>query len=526
MPAAENHSLRGMWLVLTMTGMCMTTVMYNTTAIVTLLPVLNTALDLSPTAQQWVMAIYMVAAATLMPLMGRGADLFGKLRIFVLGIVLFAAGSAIGGLANDGNWLLLGRMIQGMGAASLFGTSLSVLSAATPAAKKPLVLGLWGALIALGMSLGPIIGGLFGEYLSWRWIFYLDITVLACALLLVRLVHRGEYISQPAPRKEPLDYLGGVLIIFFLAPLAYGLSHSEAAGWSNIITLGAIGIGITAGIAFIWREQNCTSPLLYVDYLRHPRFMMANLGTLLTGFVLLGFFIFFNLFMQSADTFAMSPVMAGAAVMPVTGMMLILSIMGPKVLGPYSYRWPVTIGMLCLAPGSFLLAFTTNTSAYTEMWWKLLVLGVGLGLTMPLLPRVGLRVLAEEHAGQGSGMINASMAFGATLGSVLCGVAHIASVKAHLNEVITTLPGDSKQHADLVAVLSSGTGSEIEAALAGIDPATSQALATALRDVQDDAFAAAMLVCAGVALFGAAMACYLMRGPVPEEGSAAQLVRH
>ena len=163
--AADSPEPQGTRLVLVMTAICMTVVAYNTTAVVTILPNLKSGFDLTTTELQWVMAVYTVSAATLVPILGRLGDLIGKMRVFFFGIACFFAGSLAVVLAPDGAILLAGRAAQGAGAAALFGTSLSVLTAATPEAQRASVTGMWGAMIGLGMSLGPIVGGAFAEYL-------------------------------------------------------------------------------------------------------------------------------------------------------------------------------------------------------------------------------------------------------------------------------------------------------------------------------------------------------------------------
>ncbi|MCA0899453.1 MFS transporter [Microbulbifer agarilyticus] len=523
---SDEHSKRGMWFVLAMTAMCMTVVAYNTTAITTVIPMLRKDLDLTPSEVQGIMAVYMVATSSLMPIMGRCADLFGRVRTFVLGMLTFACGSLLVAISTGGTEMLLGRMLQGFGASSLFGTSLSLLTSATPPKDRPVVVGVWGAMIALGMSLGPIIGGALGQYLSWRWIFYMDLAVLGLALILVRIVSRNNYVPATQRLNKSLDILGGILLILTLGPVAYGLANSSLAGWTSPVTLASIGIGIVSGIAFWWREQHCESPLLHLDYFRHPRFKMATLGIFIAGFNLLGFFIFYNLFVQSPVAFGMSPVEAGAAVLPMTAVMLVFSIWGPKILGPYSYRWPITIGMLCLALSGILLSTVSNDSTYRDTWWMLLVTGVGFGLTIPLLPRIGLRLCAEEHTGQASGMVNACLTFGASVGSVVAGAAHVASIRKHLETVLHALPIKSEQRHELAQALANGSNSDILTKLGTLKPETSHALQQALRDVQDDAFSAAMLTCSVVSIVGAIIAVYLMRGPVPEEGSAKPLLRH
>jgi hypothetical protein len=176
--------------------------------------------------------------------------------------------------------------------------------------------------------------------------------------------------------------------------------------------------------------------------------------------------------------------------------------------------------MSALALGCFLLAETGADSTYGELWWKLVLCGIGFGLTMPLLPRAGLRVLPDEHAGQGSGMINTCLYFGASLGVVLGGIVSALTIRAHIGAVLDALPKDSSRREALAATLAHGSDAEIEQALASLDSATGAALRTALRALHDDAFDHTMLALAVVGVVGAVLAAWLLRGPAPALHSA------
>jgi hypothetical protein len=206
-------------------------------------------------------------------------------------------------------------------------------------------------------------------------------------------------------------------------------------------------------------------------------------------------------------------------------MMFVLSVTAPRFLAPISFHWPVSLGMAALTAGFLLLSWTDNATGYDEIWWKLVILGIGLGLTFPLLPRVGLRLLPEEHTGQGSGVINTFLYFGATLGSVVGGVAQAITLRAGLSKVIADLPVGSTQRESLAHALAHGSSGEVRQLLAGLDPATGSALAEALRGLQDNAFDNAMLVGAAGALIGTVLALWLLRGPVPPLHSAAALAK-
>jgi hypothetical protein len=181
--------------------------------------------------------------------------------------------------------------------------------------------------------------------------------------------------------------------------------------------------------------------------------------------------------------------------------------------------------MTCLAIACLLLYGTSNASTYASIWWKLIILGIGFGLTTPLLPRVGLRLLPEQHTGQGSGVINTCLYFGGSMGVVVCGLVAALTVRAHVAAVVDVLPADLPDRDAVVASLTHGSPNEVQQTLFTLDPATGSVLQETLRAVQDDIFDAVMLSCALAALVGAFLAAWLLRGPVPPPHSAASLAR-
>jgi EmrB/QacA subfamily drug resistance transporter len=519
--APQNESSHGTWIVLIMTAIAMTMVAYNTTAAITILPDLKSEFDMRPTTLQWVMSIYTVSAAALLPVLARLGDLIGKMKIYVFGVAIFGLGALAITLATDASLVLIGRLGQGIGAGALLGSALAVLSAATPEARRGFVLGLWGAMIALGIGLGPVIGGVFAEYLSWRGVFASDLVLVTLGLVIAIRVIRAGYVPETPRSDAGLDYAGAIALILFLGPLTFALAYGQDHGWTHPITLGNLLVAALAVIAFVAIERRPKEPLLHLRYLRLPRFLMAAFGMLVVGIFLTGALISFSLFVQSPDTLALSPVMAGAAVLPLTLTMFVLAVTAPRILGPYNARLPITIGMIAFALGALLLAGIGNDSSYAEIWWRLVVVGIGFGLTMPLLPHVGLRLLPDEHAGQGSGVINGLLYFGATLGVVLGGVVSALTIRTHIATVLDALPVDSAKHEALSTTLAHGSAGEVQQALDALEPSAGATLRAALSAVLDDAFDHTMLALAVIAVLGAVLATWLMRGPVPAPHSAA-----
>lgn len=521
----ENSTASGARVVLAMTAICMMVVGFNTTAVATILPNLKREFDLTPSGLQWVMAVYTVASATLVTIVSRLGDITGKMGIFFFGMIVFSIGSTTVLFAQDGAMLLIGRGAQGAGAAALFGTSLSVLTAATPEAQRASVTGAWGAIVGLAIGVGPIVGGAFAHYISWRAVFATDLVLLVAAFVIGLRVHRQKYVPDTRLAGATFDYPGAIAIVFFLGPLSFALSNGESQGWTAPLTLIPLCVAAVSTIILVIVSRRSEDPLIELRYFRHPRYLMAAAGMFFTGFTLFGFFVYFNIFVQSPDTFGYSPVGAGLSIMPLSLSMFVISVVAPRFLGPYSFQWPISIGLGAMGIGFVLLMTTSNSTDYADIWWKLLIIGIGMGFCFSLLPRLGLRLLPDEHVGQGSGVINACLYFGATLGAVVCGLAEAFTIRLGLSEVIAALPAGSAQRADLAHALTHGTPSQVQQLIAQLDPETSAALAKALRDLQDNAFDSTMLVTAVAALLAMLLALVLLRGPVPPLHAAAELTK-
>ncbi|NVO57539.1 MFS transporter [Rhodobacteraceae bacterium B1Z28] len=515
----------GARVVLLMTAICMMVVGFNTTAVATILPNLKAEFDLTPSGLQWVMAIYTVVSATLVTIVSRLGDLTGKMGVFFFGMIVFACGSALVMVSQDAAMLLIGRGAQGAGAAALFGTSLSLLTAATPEDQRAGVTGAWGAIVGLAIGVGPIVGGSFANYLSWRGVFAADLVLLTIAFFIGLHVSKRKYVPDTRLAGARFDYPGAIAIVLLLGPLSFALSNGESHGWTTALTLVPLGVAAVAAVALVITSQRSEDPLVELRYFRHPRYLMAATGMFLVGFSLFCFFVYFNVFVQSPDALGLSAIGAGAAILPLSLSMFAISVTAPRFLGPYSFQWPIALAMAAMACGFLLLATTTNATDYSEIWWKLVIVGVGLGICFSLLPRLGLRLLPEEHVGQGSGVINAFLYFGATMGSVVGGLAQSVTIRSGLSEVIDALPKGSTQRDDLAHALTHGTPSQVEQLIAELIPEPGTTLAKALRDLQDNAFDSAMLMAMGAACIGLLIAVMLLRGPVPPLHSATQLTQ-
>lgn len=515
-----SRSFVDRWLVLIAACLGAFVVASNTTAVMTALPKIAAELDLSTLGKLWVINIYMLCTAVLVAIMGRFSDIFGRLNVFVLGLSVFAAGSILV-MVSDGIFLLMiGRLAQGVGAAAFMSASIALVDVTTEKSERAVAIGIWAGLIAFGLGAGPLIAGALIEAISWRAIFAVDLVVIAIASVLCVRIARLKLVPHVERGAVPVDYLGTGLLIVALAPFIYGLSDAHIAGWTSVQTLGLFAIAIAGAVAFVLRERGAVEPLVYFRFFRYPRYVAASLGIFVCGVALLSVLPFFNLYAQSPGGLGFTALGAGAAILPYSVTSFLLSITLPHVLGKTTLRWPIAIGMLLIAVGLWLLSQTTTEMTYGELWWRLIFLGAGMGLAYPLLPIVGLRALPDEHAGQGSGVINMffymGLSVGLAAGGTVIGKIRYDAVAATINE-LPDAPAGALQWVDELA---HGSGAEIKGALAHFGAADVARIEHTLYTVGASAFSSVMTLFMILALIGAATSFWLIR-PQPDLAAAA-----
>lgn len=500
------------WLTVLAACLGLAVATYNTTAIMTALPAIRSSLDLDTQTLQWVINIYMLSAAVMMAAMGRFADIFGKSRMFLIGLGTFAAGSIVIIFAGDAVMMLAGRTLQGIGTAGIVSTSAALISVATPEEKRAQALGLWAGSAALGFALGPLIGGALTDIVSWRGIFVLDLPLLAIAALLCLRIERSGVAAVRSKTDTTVDYLGVLLLIVTLGTFVYGLTSGLEAGWTSLQTLALFSIAALGGIAFAVWERMAADPLVDFGFFAQSRYVAGTLGMFFAGVLMMGALYYTNLFIQTPGALHFTAFHAGLAMLPFTLTMFVTSLAMPRLLGSYSFRWPTTIGMLALAAGYWLTQDTSNQTAYADLYGKLMILGFGAGVCYALLPRVGLRGLPDESAGQGSGVINTCYFIGLAIGTASGGIvaAHIKRVL--VGPVIENLMPGTTGRASLDLVLVHGSQSQIDHALARVPADIAHKLRMAMQEVSDNAFDGVMEMMTVVALIGAVLCAVLIRG--------------
>ena len=370
----------------------------------------------SPASLAWVITAYSIVFGSLLVVAGRTADRVGSRRVFFAGLATFCLGSAVAGLAPALPYLVGGRIVQGVGAAALLPSSLGLLLAAFPAERRSQVVALWGGIGALAVATGPSLGALLITGFGWRAAFFVNLPIGLAAWAVGRRVLpslRGDT-SGASP-----DYPGVVLLSGALACLVLVISEGPSWGWSDPRILAGFVVALSLGLAFVWRSSRHAQPVLDLTLFRSRSFSVANAAALLYA---MGFFAMLLgniLFLTSVWHYSI--LRAGLAVTP--GPLVVAVVAGPagKMAGRYGFRRVLLTGFAVFTLGLVWYALRVGLRAdYLAIWLPgTLVVGLGIGLTFPVLSAAAVSSLHPNRFAVGSAVNQTARQVGGALGIAL-----------------------------------------------------------------------------------------------------------
>lgn len=335
------------WSALALIATAQFMVIMDTSIIGVALPKIQGALGFSQENLSWVFNAYVVAFGGLLLLGGRLSDLFGARRLFSTGWVVLAVGSLIAGLAPQVWVELTGRAVQGVGAALIAPSALTLLIMLFGSEPKELTkaLALYGAAAPAGGTAGVFLGGLVTQYISWPWVFYLNIPIAVLALIATpRLMP-----SAPA-RRGSIDVLGALTVTGGLAVAVYAIVRAPEAGWGSLATWGSLAIAVVLLVVFVRIQAARTEPLMRLGIFRAPNLAAANLAQLLLGGTWIPMWFFLNLYLQQVLGFSAFP--SGAALLPMTVLIMIgMVALAPRAMGRFGAKAMTVTGLAVLAVG-------------------------------------------------------------------------------------------------------------------------------------------------------------------------------
>jgi EmrB/QacA subfamily drug resistance transporter len=335
------------------------------------------SLNLSNNALQWVMNAFLLTAAMLLLLGGKLADHYGRRKIFIIGLIIFAVASVICGAAQNTWMILSGRILQAIGTSLAYPSGNALLSVSVPENEFNKIFGTVIGLAYLLVAFGPFIGGLFTEFLNWRWLFWINIFFSAICIVVTLIAIPKDAAATSPPH---LDIRGLIILMIGLGALVFGLMQAPVSGWDSGWIIGLFILGVLGLLLFIIVELKTPDPLLEVRLFRNKGFMAGNIifPCVAACFTSL---VFWAIWLQ--QTFHFSPVIAGVAMIPATMisifMLRISGAWGDKA-GP---RPPMLLGAWLLVIGMYWIAFSADAQSYLLLFWGFLLFGFATPLIIP-----------------------------------------------------------------------------------------------------------------------------------------------
>jgi EmrB/QacA subfamily drug resistance transporter len=471
----------GRWTALAGLTLVTFLLLLDDTAVAVALPAIQRRLGLGLNGLEWVVNAYTLTIAAFTLLAGRLGDRDGRRRIFLTGLAIFTVASLAAGLAPTGSLVIAARAVQGIGAALVAPTSLAIIADTFPRNERGLAIGIWAAVSASALGLGPLFGAIINDSWGWRWIFLLNVPVGVGAWLVARAV-LGESRVPHAPRH--LDAAGAAISgVGFLA-LLLGLSQANGAGWVSTRVIILFAVAVLCFAVFGWHENRIDEPLLKLSRFKDRTFAGANIQILLATSVMCSLFFFLALYLQVVLGY--SALASGVGLLPLTVTIVLVGPLAGRLADRIGPRLPVTVGMLLLAVALLGLSGLGVDSSLGSLmpWFGLAGLAIGL-VTAPTTASAMGSASAGDH-GTTAAVFSTFQTTGLTLGIAIMG----AILASFGSEATFARDIDAQHHATFV-----------------------------------EGFSTALTVNAAIALFAAVLAALMLRPPrlLPESREVRRL---
>ncbi len=396
---------------------------------------------------EWISNAYLLTFAIFLITFGRLGDMIGRKRMFAFGIVAFVAGSILSGLAGNATQLIVFRIIQGLGGASMMPATLSLISANFEKKERGTAMGIWGAVSGLGIVAGPIIGGFItdrglghaiNQFLGiseyWRYVFYINLPFGLLALLLTIVAIRE---SRDAGRKHNIDFAGILLSMISVFLLTFAFIEGHKYGWWQANTIpeafgyklhfGSISIipvlfalSTISGLVFVLYERATKKePMMDVNLFSNRNFSAGNFSVAVLSFALMGASFLLPLFLQSVLGY--SAFKSGLVMLPLAGAIMFVAPIGGKLTDKLGGKWVIITGLLVMSLGIYLIGHFTLKTAFSNLVLPTILLGTGMGLANGPLSTVTLLDIPPAEFGGASGVTGTVRQVGAVMGIAILG---------------------------------------------------------------------------------------------------------
>jgi EmrB/QacA subfamily drug resistance transporter len=406
----HNRNKATTYWTLAITSIALFMVSLDNLVVTTALPVIRHELHASISQLEWTVNAYTLTFAVLLLTGAALGDRFGRRRMFVLGLVLFTGASAAAALSTSANALDIARALQGIGGAIVTPLTLTILSAAVPAERRGLALGIWGGVGGLAVALGPLLGGAIVSGVSWSWIFWLNVPI---GLVLAPLAYRRLDETKGADGRFDLPGLG--LASVGLLGIVWGLVRGNSVGWTSAGIVVPIVAGVLLVAAFVAWELRAPAPMLPMHFFRNRTFTLTNVASLFMFFGMFGSIFFLAQFFQTVQHF--SPLQSGLRILPWTAMPIFIAPLAGALSDRIGGQRLMAAGLSLQAAGLlWIAAVSTPATPYAELIGPFMLSGIGMALFFAPVANVVLSAVRPEHEGKASGANNAIRELGGVFG--------------------------------------------------------------------------------------------------------------
>jgi EmrB/QacA subfamily drug resistance transporter len=409
-PALAYASAPGRW-VLAITVLGSGIAALDATVVNIALPTIGRDFHTGIAALQWVMTSYILTLAAFLLIGGSLGDRFGRRRVYLIGIVWFALASAACGFAPNADFLIITRVLQGIGGALLTPGSLAILEASFTPADRGRAIGAWSGLGGVAIAAGPLIGGYLIAAASWRWIFFINLPIAAVVVVLGAR-HIPE--SRDPAATGRLDFAGALAAVVFLAGITFAFIEAPTLGWSSPTVLTMSFLGLAGLVAFGIREQRAAAPMLPLSIFADRQFAAASAVTFIVYGALTGATFLLPVVLQVVEGY--SPLASGLAMLPLTIIMLALSARSGELAARIGPRLQLTVGPIIAGVGLAMLTLSTSGSSYVvNVLPPVVVFGVGIAVVVAPLTSTAMSSAPAHLAGVASAVNNDLSRFGGLL---------------------------------------------------------------------------------------------------------------
>jgi EmrB/QacA subfamily drug resistance transporter len=407
----------------------------------------------------WTTTAYLLASTTMIPIYGKLSDLYGRRIVLLSGITLFVLASMLCGTSQDIFQLIGYRVLQGLGAAALTSTAFAIPADLFSPADRPRYMGLIGAVFGLASILGPFLGGSLTDTLNWRWVFYVNLPVGIVAFLFI-------WRTMPTLAsgvKAAIDWGGSVTLVLSVVPLLLALTLDKAFHpWDSALIIGLIVIAVIFGAVFLYIETQAESPIIKLSLFKDKIFSVTIVSSFLNGAAFFGAFLFLSLFLVNVA--GVSATESGSSQIPLMLSFVVGSIVATQLVSKTGrYKPFILFGFAMMLIGFYSMTQLDVTSSTEDVVWRMLLLGIGLGPTIPLLNLAMQNAIPFAYMGTAVANRQFFQQLGQAVGAAVFGVILTTTLTTQITiqtaPIVNALPTEYRQQVQAFDLKEAAAGS-------------------------------------------------------------------